>query len=64
MTSVPNPALRTGLLQKEVAEQIGVTVRTLNSWLRDGYGPQPVRDGNRLLYDPADVAAFASGVRA
>jgi DNA-binding transcriptional MerR regulator len=64
MTLVSNPGLRTGLLQKEVAEQIGVTVRTLNSWLRDGYGPQPVRDGNRLLYDPSEVAAFVSGARA
>lgn len=64
MTHVSNPAMRAGLLQREVAEQLGVTVRTLNSWLHAGYGPQPVRDGNRLVYDTADVEAFASGVLA
>ncbi|MGN6849601.1 MAG: MerR family transcriptional regulator [Sphingomicrobium sp.] len=61
MTHVSNPAMRAGLLQREVAEQLGVTVRTLNTWLREGYGPQPVRDGNRLIYDPADVATFIAG---
>lgn len=64
MMHTPTPALRTGLLQKEVAAELGVTVRTLSQWAKDGFGPEPTRDGNRLLYCPAAVAAFKAGARA
>jgi hypothetical protein len=44
---------------------LGVTRQTLNNWQRSNYGPQPVRDGerpgSRLLYDRAEVEAFAAG---
>jgi DNA-binding transcriptional MerR regulator len=53
--------LRAGLTQVEVAALLKVTDRTLLNWRRAGFGPQPIRDGNRLLYDPADVAAFQAG---
>jgi hypothetical protein len=37
----------------------------MNNWQRSNYGPQPVRDGERpgarLLYDRAEVEAFAAG---
>jgi hypothetical protein len=33
-------------------------------WAAKGYGPQPVRDGNRLLYDPAEITAFISSHKA
>jgi DNA-binding transcriptional MerR regulator len=62
-TSLP-AALRPGLRQTEAAAKLGVTPRTLQRWALDGFGPQPHRDGASVLYDPADVAAFASGVRA
>lgn len=51
------------LIQKDVAATLGVSVRTLNNWLRQGYGPQPRRVGPALLYDQAAVEAFTRGVR-
>lgn len=62
LTNVPIN-LRPGLLQKEAAAVIGVSVRTLNNWLHDRYGPTPVRDGRTLLYDRSAVEAFQAGVR-
>jgi predicted site-specific integrase-resolvase len=61
LLKVPSPTLRLGLNQLETAALLGVTRRTLNNWQRTGYGPQPVRDGNRLLYSRAEVEAFAAG---
>ncbi len=55
--------LRPGLLQKEAADELQVSTRTLQRWSRQGFGPQPVRDGSRVLYDPAAVEAFKAGVR-
>lgn len=63
MLSTPPAALRAALLQKEAAELLGVSVRTLSNWRRDGFGPQPIRDGGRLLYDRATVEAFSRGAR-
>lgn len=63
LVTVPDNTLRPGLLQKEVAEALGCSRRTLTNWLRAGYGPQPIRVGNNLLYNPADVQAFAAGAR-
>jgi transcriptional regulator with XRE-family HTH domain len=64
MTST-SPTLRLGLSQVETAALLGVTRRTLNNWQRSGFGPQPVREGQlpgaRLLYDRAEVEAFAAG---
>jgi hypothetical protein len=62
-TTLP-AGLRHGLRQKEAAAKLGVSLRTLQRWTRDGFGPQPYRDGASVLYDPAALAAFASGVRA
>lgn len=65
MLTTPSPSLRLGLTQIEAAGLIGVSRRTLNNWQRSGYGPRPTRDGNlpgsRLLYDRAQVEAFAAG---
>jgi excisionase family DNA binding protein len=62
LNSVP-AALRHGLRQKEAAVQLGVSPRTLQRWMRDGFGPQPHRDGSHVLYDPADIMAFLAGAR-
>jgi DNA-binding transcriptional MerR regulator len=58
-----SPALRQGLTQQEVAKALGTTTRTLQRWQRAGFGPQPVRDGAHVLYDPVAVAAFKAGAR-
>lgn len=64
METLVSPArLREGLLQKEAALKLGTTTRTLQRWQRANFGPQPYRDGGRLLYDPTDLAAFIAGAR-
>jgi DNA-binding transcriptional MerR regulator len=49
------------LSQVEAAAILAVTDRTLRNWQRSGFGPRPVHDGSRLLYDRAEVEAFAAG---
>lgn len=65
MLTTPSPTLRLGLSQVEAAAILGVSRQTLNNWQRSSFGPQPVRDGERpgarLLYDRAEVEAFAAG---
>ncbi len=63
METLISTPLRQGLLQKEAAQHLGVSERTQRRWYLDGYGPQPYRDGSRLLYNAADLAAFAAGGR-
>jgi len=63
MHSTPPAILRPGLLQREASAKLGVSVRTLNNWQRSGYGPKATRDSGRLLYDIAEIEAFAAGVR-
>lgn len=64
MHTLISPArLREGLLQTETAVELNKSTRTLQRWARAGFGPQPYRDGARVLYDPAAVAAFKAGVR-
>lgn len=65
MLTTPSPALRLGLSQIEAAALLGISRRTLNNWQRANFGPRPVREGERpgarLLYDRAEVEAFAAG---
>lgn len=59
--NTPSPALRLGLTQREAAAILQVSTRSLRRWAKEGFGPQPVRDGGQLLYDRAAVRAFAAG---
>jgi DNA-binding transcriptional MerR regulator len=61
MMTALSPSLRLGLSQVEAAAILAVTDRTLRNWQSSGFGPRPVRDGSRLLYDRAEVEAFAAG---
>lgn len=63
MLSTIPATFRSGLLQREAASALGVSVRTLHNWQRTGFGPQPIRDAGRLLYDGASIEAFKAGVR-
>lgn len=63
MNNNPTAALRLGLTQLEAAEILKVDPRTLRKWASRGYGPQPIRDCNRCLYNPVDIEAFAAGVQ-
>lgn len=51
------------LIQKQTAERLGVSIRTLNNWKRRGHGPRPTNFGGVLVYDAAAVEAYARGVR-
>ena len=63
LTTLPS-TLRCGLTQAEAAALLGVCERTLLNWRKSGFGPQPVRDGGRWLYDRAAIQAFAAGAAA
>lgn len=64
MNISPPAALRAGLTQAEAAAILRVTDRTLRNWRKAGFGPQPVRDGGRVLYDRGAVEAFQAGASA
>lgn len=51
------------LIQKEVAQRLGVSRRTMTNWARQGYGPRPTRIGNTVVYDRFAVEAFKMGAR-
>lgn len=48
---------------KDLAEQVRVTEGTLAKWRLYGVGPDFIRVGRRIAYDPADVAAWLSARR-
>jgi transcriptional regulator with XRE-family HTH domain len=61
MLTTPPATLRAGLTQLETAKLLEVSERTLLNWRRNGFGPQPTRDGARWLYDRGAVEAFRAG---
>ena len=48
------PLLRT----IEAAALAGVAPKTLENWRTLGLGPSFIKAGRRVLYDPADIAAW------
>ena len=42
----------------DVARYLGIPVKTLYNWRTAGYGPEGVRLGKHIKYDPQDVAAW------
>lgn len=55
------PRLRRLLWAAEVAEILGVPVKTLYQWRYKGIGPVGVRVGRHLRYRAADVEAWVEG---
>jgi len=43
---------------EDVAEFLGVPVKTLYRWRQTGYGPKGRRVGRYVRYKPADVVAW------
>lgn len=43
---------------EDVADYLGVPVKTLYRWRNQGYGPQGRRIGKHLRYKPDDVVAW------
>lgn len=46
------------LTVRETAERLGLGAGTLNNWRVTGEGPPFLKLGGRVLYDPADLAAW------
>jgi hypothetical protein len=55
--------LQSLLKAKFVSEQLCVTEGTLAKWRLYGTGPNFIRVGRRIAYDPADVAAWLDARR-
>jgi predicted DNA-binding transcriptional regulator AlpA len=60
-TVTPVPQL---IPESEVRRRFGVSRSTMWRWRRDGTGPKCYQLGPRLMYDPADLAAWLEGHRA
>ena len=61
--SNPNGAIdstrrTTALTEREVAEQLGLSIATLRAWRHRGKGPRFLRLGRSVRYLPADVDEF------
>jgi len=49
------------LTDRETADLLRVTIRTMMRWRRDGNGPPYTRAGRRLLYSRREIDAWAAG---
>ena len=49
--------------EKEVADTLNVKVATLRRWRWAGRGPQFIKIGGAVRYDPADLAALIEAGR-
>ena len=52
------PRRTTALTERQVAEQLGLSVATLRAWRHRGKGPRFLRLGRSVRYLPADVDEF------
>ena len=52
------PGATRALTEREVAEQLGLSVATLRAWRHRGKGPRFLRLGRSVRYLPTDVAEF------
>ena len=48
----------TALMERQVEEQLGLSVATLRAWRHRGKGPRFLRLGRSVRYLPADVDEF------
>ena len=51
------------LTPEEAAERIGVSPKTLAEMRCDGTGPEYIKFGNRVQYDPAQIDAWLNSKR-
>jgi len=60
-TSKPPQARR--LSEREAAERLGISPRTLQFWRHRSYGPAYLKLGRRVAYHPSDLDAFEASCR-
>jgi predicted DNA-binding transcriptional regulator AlpA len=46
------------LSQREAATMLGLSSRTLERWRSSGDGPNFIKAGHRVLYNPTDLEAW------
>lgn len=51
--------MKTQINNEQTAKILGVTVQTLELWMKQKYGPRPTWTGNIVRFDKAEVEAFA-----
>lgn len=56
------PAVTPHLRERELAQRLGVSQRTLQRWRNTGYGPSFLRAGGAIRYRLVDVLEFESSV--
>lgn len=54
--------METLLNKKQLAEILKVSVKTIDLWLRDGFGPKPIRLGRLVRYRMTDIQEFLSNL--
>jgi excisionase family DNA binding protein len=57
-TGADSPRRTTTLTERQVAEQLGLSVATLRAWRHRGKGPRFLRLGRSVRYLPSDVDEF------
>ena len=57
-TGADSPRRTTALTERQVAEQLGLSVATLRAWRHRGKGPRFLRLGRSVRYLPSDVDEF------
>lgn len=63
LIKMTDPAERPTLLTRaELARLIGVSVRTLENWEKQRFGPRPVRIGRSVRYQSFEVDEFLSSL--
>lgn len=50
------------VMEHDLAAELQVSVWTLRSWRRRGYGPAALKMGKRVMYRRSDVASFLAGL--
>ena len=55
--------MRNLLTATEVAEALGLTIRTLEDWRYKGEGPPFLKIGHRVRYDAADLERWLAAQR-
>jgi len=62
LLAMPRPMARL-LTEREAAERLGLSVRTLQKWRLLGSGPQFLKLGHAVRYDPADLERYLESSR-
>jgi DNA-binding transcriptional MerR regulator len=55
--------MKNAIDKEQAAKLLDITVKTLELWVSEKYGPMPKRVGRLLTFDKAEVEAFAKKLK-